>query len=151
MFWNYIGVKGWNLRTAKIRFAPKFKICVFSGYLASLRRILLLCSHFQFQEAVPYFYFLLVFSSLVTVMKKSKVRFRLWKLYICFSSSSLGWPLQLQCCTNELCWALVYWPPVQPGGPANAGGGAHHGLGRQLPGPLRRAQWVLDNCTVYTV
>ena len=144
--------KAWNLRIAKIRFSPKFKICMFSGCFASVRTILLLCSHFQFQESVSCFYCLLVFSSLGTVMRKNKVIFSFWKPYIRFSSSSLGRPLQLQCCSDELCGALVSRPPVQPGPPALPHGGAHHRLGGQLPRRLWRAQRVfLDNCTVHSV
>ena len=55
---------------------------MFSGCFASVRTILLPCSHFQFQEAVSYFYYLLVFSSLATVVKKSKVIVWILKLYI---------------------------------------------------------------------
>ena len=33
----------------------------------------------------------------------------------------------------------------------NPGRGAHHGLDRQHPCHLRRAQWVLDTYTVYSV
>ena len=40
---------------------------------------------------------------------------------------------------------------VQPRPPAHPLGGPHHGLGRQLLGRLRRAQWVLDSCTMCTV